>query len=45
MVIFEYVTEPRSDSDSVVRVFLRAERGVGNGGGRKGDVVFWEGDV
>lgn len=40
MVIFEYVTEPRSDSDSVVRVILRAEGGVGNGHGRKGDVVF-----
>lgn len=45
MVIFEYVTKPRSDSDSVVRVFLRAEWGAGNGGGRKGDVVFWEGGV
>lgn len=39
MIICVYVMEPCFVSDSVVRVFLHAEAGIGNGGGRKGDVV------
>lgn len=39
-----YVTEFSFVFEFVVRVFLYVERGVGNGDGRKGDVL-WEGDV
>lgn len=40
MNICVYVMESSSDSDFMVHVSLRAEGGVGNGNGRKVNVVF-----